>query len=262
MASALSVFTPSCHLSCAFAVGRRMLGLVVLCWLSIGGLRAQQHEGELWGAYIGSVEINPTWQVWHDYHFVNDAFGMVRVGLTYQVPRGYALTAGYARVWTTVPATQRLNRQENRLWGQVVKNYKLHPKWRYSVRFRYDGRFRQSLNSQGEVVPEAYTFNNRFRLMQSVRHALTAPVNGRYWHLNLINETLLNTGRRVPRGFDQIRSYLLAGYTRPGITVLAGYHQRFIPRKTGDWTMNHGLTVWLIHAVRRQARGTAEEGNS
>jgi hypothetical protein len=85
--------------------------------------------------------------------------------------------------------------------------------------------------------------------MQDLRFALSQNTNEKYWHLDLINETLLNTGKKIDNGLDQTRSYLLAGYTHPKLTMLAGYHQRLVPNTSNNWTFNHGITVWLIHSI-------------
>jgi Protein of unknown function (DUF2490) len=221
----------------------------LLSLISFITLKAQDYKGEVWGAYINTISLGDKWKIWNDFHYVTNGFSIIRPGITYQTTKGYQYTAGYAYVTASTTNTNELIRRENRIWGQAIKKFHLHPKLQYIIRFRYDARFRQSLDSQGEIVENQQTFNNRFRLMQDLRYRLTPGEQQNFWHIDVINETLLNTGKAVTNGIDQVRSYLLIGYTVPNLTVLAGYHQRFVPRKTNNWTLNQGLTVWVIHNI-------------
>ena len=227
---------------------------VLLCFGCHNSIKAQNYNGEVWGAYINTISLNDKWKIWNDYHYVTNGFSIIRPGITYQTTKGYQFSAGYAYVRASTPNTNRLIRQENRIWGQAIKGYKLHSRLQYIIRFRYDARFRQSLDDQDEIIENQRTFNNRFRFMQDLRYRLTPIGKQNYLHLDLINETLLNTGKSVDSGIDQVRSYLMIGYTKPNFTVLAGYHQRFIPSKTDNWTLNQGFTVWLLHNIGPSTR--------
>mgnify|MGYP001312290132 CR=1 FL=1 len=222
---------------------------LVLSHIHYIDVKAQDYKGEVWGAYINTISLNNRWKIWNDYHYVTNSFALIRTGITYQTTKGYRFSAGYASVSTSTSISDQLIRKENRIWGQAVKNFQLHPKLNYIIRFRYDARFRQSLDSQGEIIENERTFNNRFRLMQNIRYRITPDKKQNYWHLNIINEILLNTGISITNDIDQVRSYLMIGYTKPNFTLLTGYHQRFIPNKTGNWALNQGLTVWLIHNI-------------
>lgn len=223
--------------------------LAVLSLSSFKELRAQDYKGEVWGAYINTISLSDKWKFWNDYHYVTNGFGVIRPGITYQTTKGYQFTLGYAYVMASTPKSTRLLRQENRIWGQAIKKFQLHPRLNYILRFRYDARFRQSLDSDGDIVENERTFNNRFRLMQDFRFRLSPISQYRYWHIDIINETLLNTGKAVNNGIDQVRNYILVGYTLPNLTLLAGYHQRFIPSKLDKWNLNHGFTFWVIHNI-------------
>ena len=210
---------------------------------------AQNHNTEFWGAYINTTSITKNWKIWNDFHYVDNAFGLIRSGITYQTKSDYQFTAGYAYVKAATEKTNRLVRSENRLWGQAIKKFSFNEKFEYIVRFRYDARSRQSLNQNDEVIPDEKIFYHRFRLMQDLRFSLSQNTKEKYWHMDLINETLLNTGKQIENGLDQTRSYLLAGFTHPNFTLLAGYHQRLTPSNSNNWTFNHGFTVWLIHSI-------------
>jgi len=220
---------------------------LLLTWHN--GVTAQNINGEIWGAYINTIQLNDHWKIWNDYHYVPNGFGIIRPGITYQTKKGYQFTLGYAYVRASTPKTSQLIRNENRIWGQAIKNFKLSPKFQYIIRFRYDARFRASFDEQGDVTKNQFTFNNRFRLMQDLRYRLTPIQKENYWHIDFINEALLNTGKQIDNGIDQIRSYLMIGYSKPNLTLLAGYHQRFIPSKSQNWTLNQGLTIWLIQNI-------------
>ncbi|MGJ3236052.1 DUF2490 domain-containing protein [Marivirga sp.] len=201
--------------------------------------KAQNHSGEFWLAYINSISINENWKIWNDYHYVYHGFSIVRPGITYQTAKGTKFTAGYAFVSASTPLTNQLKRKENRYWAQMIKSFQFNPKLRYIIRLRYDARFRNSLTESGELLKGESTYNNRYRIMQDFRFTINETSASSYWHLDLVNETLYNTGKSISNGLDQIRSYLLLGYTKPEITILTGYHQRLVPSNTVNYTMNH-----------------------
>ncbi|MDP2176040.1 MAG: DUF2490 domain-containing protein [Bacteroidota bacterium] len=223
--------------------------LAILSLSSFKVIKAQDYKSEVWGAYINSISLSNKWKIWNDYHYVTNGFAIIRPGITYQTTKGYQLTAGYAYVMASTAKTNQLLRQENRFWGQIIKKFQLHPRLNYIIRLRYDARFRQSLNIDGDIVENERTFNNRFRMMQDFRYRLSPIAQERYWHVDIINETLLNSGKQVINGFDQVRNYFLLGYTLPNLTLLGGYHQRFIPSKSDKWNLNHGFTLWAIHNI-------------
>lgn len=220
---------------------------------------SQNHKAEGWLAYIGNYKINEQWRFWHDYHFVNNAFFAIRPGITYVAPMDYHITTGYAFLGTATPASKRINRLEHRLWGQVNKNFKISDRLTYRARFRYDGRFRERLDGFGNVG-EGFGFNNRLRVMQSLRYVLARNERGGFWHIDVMNEVLYNTGGQIQNGLDQVRSYLLLGYSTPKLTILTGYHQRYFPPRNGQWGMNHGLTLWFIHSKGKKDLNEMEGG--
>jgi hypothetical protein len=229
--------------------------VLIHCTVSL----SQNHKTEGWIAYIGNYKINEQWRFWHDYHFVNNAFFAIRPGMTFVAPRDYHISGGYAFLGTATPASSRINRLEHRLWWQVNKNIRLSSRLTYRVRYRYDGRFRERLDLTGNVG-DGFGFNNRHRFMQSFRFVLSRNDNGGFWHLDLMNEVLYNTGQQIQNGTDQIRTYLLLGYSTPKLTILTGYHQRYFPPRNGQWGMNHGLTLWFIHSKGKKDLREMEGG--
>lgn len=213
-------------------------------------LCAQNHKGEVWIGYINTVELKNRWYFWNDYHWVPESFGLFRLGLTHETKSGFRITNGYAYVQTASPNTTALNRAEHRYWGQVIKNFRFSDRLRFNTRFRYDFRFRERLDSNGDVRHDEYRLNYRWRISNNLRYKLTDPSDGKFFHIDIMNETLYNTGRHISNGIDQVRNYLLFGHTSPKMTILFGYSNRYFPNANGPWRMNHGFTVWVTHRLR------------
>lgn len=223
--------------------------------LSIKPAQAQDYKEEIWAGYIGSITIHPHWRIWNDYQYISASVGMARFGITYQTKQAYQFTTGYAYVKTSTANTKQLVRGENRLWAQVLKNYRITHQLNYIVRLRYDGRFRQMLDNNANILDDSFTFNHRYRVMQDLRFRISPVQKEKFWHADLINETLVNSGKNIRNGLDQLRSYLMLGYTQPNLTVLAGYHQRFFPAAGQRWSLHQGFTVWMIHNVSIARQG-------
>lgn len=226
----------------------RISTFIVLLSVAFAG-KAQEHEGEVWLAYIGSISVGQKWRIWHDYQFANRAFLLIRPGITYLGRADIHWTAGYAYVRTTAPGGDRINRPEHRPWAQAVKNFDLHPRWRYQIRLRYDARFRADLDVNQQPVRDACSFNHRHRVMQQLRYTIKNYPNGSQLHADLMNEVLVNSGRKIDFGLDQLRTFALAGYSTQSLTILTGYHQRFFPDRGNGSRFRHGLTFWVIHRL-------------
>lgn len=207
-----------------------------------------EHRGEAWMGYIGTVRVADKWSLWQDYHWVPDAFGVVRYGVVYKPSPRVQLAGGHAWVWTATSFTTQLVRGERRPWGQVLAQAPLGRHFAGQVRFRYDARYRERI-SEGRVLDEEYGFNHRLRFMARIRANLRTLPNGDLLHLNLMDEYLHNAGRDIANGMDQNRSYVLLGYTHKQYTLLGGYHVRMIPQAAGGMRYNHGLTLWFLHTI-------------
>ena len=218
-------------------------------YCSVQTLIAQNHRNEIWVGYINSVNIKDRWYFWNDYHYVPESFALYRLGLTYETKAGYRITNGYAQVWTASPNSTALTRAEHRYWGQIIKNFKWSERIRHNARFRYDLRFREPLDVNGDVIKRTYLLNYRWRVSNNIRFKITNPEDGKFFHVDVMNETLYNTGKHLNNGIDQIRNYVLLGYTNPKFTILTGYSNRFFPNSQGPWRMNHGITLWVAHRL-------------
>ncbi len=202
-------------------------------------------------AYINTVNFNDRWSFWNDYHYVPTSFTLYRLGLTYETKNRFRFTTGYAHVFTATPISSALKREEHRYWGQIVKNIQANERLRFNLRFRYDFRFRETLNANGAIVNNDFRLNYRWRLSNNTRFKITKPQDGKFYHVDLMNELLYNTGKYLTPGIDQMRNFLLFGYTNPKMTILAGYSNRFVPAKNSNpWVMNHGFVLWINHRLR------------
>lgn len=207
------------------------------------------------------MRLTNKFSLWQDYHWVPEAFGVVRYGVIYKHGPRLQLAAGHAWVWTATPFTTDLVRGERRPWGQVLVQAPLGGRLAGQLRFRYDARFRERI-VEGHVRDADYGFNHRLRLMARVRTDLKALPNGDLLHLNLMDELLYNTGRDITPGVDQNRLYLLLGFTHKQYTILGGHHVRMIPQSAGGMRYAHGITLWFLHTIdlrHRFKRSTGEE---
>ncbi len=218
-------------------------------------LSAQGDNPEMWTGYIAHTRIKENIYVMTDFHWATQAFALARMGLTYRLNNGTRVTLGYAYVKTATPQTQDLVRGENRYWGQVVQSFPLSDKFKYIFRFRYDARFREALDEEGGVSNEGNVLSHRYRVMQNLRWNIKQTSGNSFLHLDLINETLLNSGQNIHHPLDQVRNYLMLGYTHSNMTFLAGYHQRWIPRLNNSWNLRQGVTVWMVHNINFKKKG-------
>lgn len=226
---------------------RRNIFLICLLFALTGKAPAQSTaSSEVWGGYISAAKINDKWAVWNDFHFVPTAFWANRHGIIYRTGKHSALAGGYAFITTATSFSSRLTRSEHRPWWQfqIAKPWNEQRAWR--VRFRYDRRIRR------DISPEGYTGQwlayNRWRLMLSASQRLATLRDGKTVRLHLMNEFLVNSGRRFGgETIDQNRTYLLAALHMNRIRVMAGGHVRSIPASGGIWNFRYGMTVWVIH---------------
>lgn len=218
---------------------------------------AQNAQFEVWGGYIGNIALNQKWRIWNDVHIIPTSFGMFRYGITYQTKSNYQITIGPAYLRTSTPFSNKLEREEHRIWGEIQKNFKINSKFRYITRYRYDGRFRERLDEHGEIVNDAFRFNHRHRWMNQIRyHFYKTPQNNNYL-IGYFNEILYQSGNQFNNSWDQVRNFMYVGYQNSNITLLAGYHQRFFVSQQ-PVQMNQGITVWLIHSIDFKSKKSNE----
>lgn len=217
---------------------------------TIGGfyndVRAQslEHKEELWLGYMTTSKVFEKHFWWNDFHFVPNSFVAIRTGWMFAFSPNLDFVAGYAWVATNTSFSDKLIRNENRLWTQIEYRQSLNNRFSVRNRFRYDARFRNAIK-QDEVLNE-YVFVNRYRWMSSVRFVFAQKQNKRY-HFNIMNEVLINSGAEIQGlKLDQNRFYALLGMSKANFTVLAGYDWRVFPVSNQNQLMRHGFTLWII----------------
>ena len=132
----------------------KILIIILICLQT--KIIAQNPQFEVWGGYIGNIALNQKWRIWNDLHIIPTSFGMFRYGITYQTKSNYQITIGPAYLRTSTPFSNKLEREEHRIWGEIQKNFKINSKFRYITRYRYDGRFRERLDEHGEILDDAF----------------------------------------------------------------------------------------------------------
>jgi hypothetical protein len=210
--------------------------------------KAQETEfrNEYWFGLFFTHKLNKKWSAWHDHHYTTKAFYLSRVGLTYLLPKETTITVGYGYVATATPFSERIIRPEHRPWAQIEKRFAPIPTLTFRTRFRYDARFRKAI-SEDEVLDE-FTFNHRFRFMNSLRFFVYKHPGKPKWHINLMHELLLfANGPLNVVSIDQNRYYLMPGITFKHTTLLTGYYIRALPPREGKQVINQGLCFWLLN---------------
>jgi hypothetical protein len=228
-------------------------GLVLIVFTSLHGQNNSKpiHNQELWFGYITSIHLTKQLYLWNDFHFVPNTFFVTRHGISYRPNKHVNLTGGYAWVTTSTSFSNQLIRQEHRPWGQIELNATMSPRSSYRFRIRYDARFRKRLEFN-EVLDE-YLFYNRLRFMNSYRVVVKKFSPNTRAHFNVMNELLFNIGSEVNNfRVDQNRVYVLAGFDVANLTILAGYHNRYIPASGSAAVLNHGFTLWLVQTFGKK----------
>ncbi|MFN3528751.1 MAG: DUF2490 domain-containing protein [Bacteroidia bacterium] len=230
----------------------RFLILIAIAFCFDVGLYAQPAKQitdrqQLWYGFMTHGRISEKWSVWNDAHFVPETFFIIRSGLSYHILPEMTLTAGYAQLWLSAPATSGLPRAERRPWGQLVVNHKVSPRLFMANRVRYDGRFRQSI-VDGLPADQGFDFNHRLRFLVSMRWPLKGyEIKGGTPFVNLSNEVLVNFGEQVVYNhLDQNRLWFTLGWQFGSITAQTGYMNRYVQQQQGhQFQRNHTLIMWL-----------------
>lgn len=229
--------------------------LIFLIWFLCPNKSLSQslgNQGEIWLAYISSFKLTERFSLWNDFHYVSTSFFASRHGITYSIKANHSLTVGYAWVTTSTNFSSKLIRPENRPWTQLAGRFPISDKSLYQYRLRYDARFRKSV-SNTEILNDRI-FYHRLRLMNGFRFYLKDLPNKNKFHIDVLDELLINFGKQVDNGIDQNRLYLLLGFSSKTITVLSGYDWRVIPMQNQNFIFRHGLTIWLIHNLNLQKK--------
>jgi hypothetical protein len=205
--------------------------------------QSEVNKGEVWGAYISSVQFSNKFSAWNDFHLVPHGFFISRHGLTYHIGNKHDFTGGYAYVTASTHFTNKLVRNENRPFLQYVGRYKISDKLTYQVRLRHDFRFRRTI--EDDALIEGFDFYNRTRVLSDLRFFVHSFDNGHRIHLDIMDELLVNYGGSVTTSIDQNRLFGLIGYSFNRNTIFVGYHWRNVPSKANF----HGLSIWFMHNI-------------
>lgn len=173
---------------------------------------------------------------------------MIRYGITYCTKSNFQITIGPAYLRTSTPFTNKLQREEHRIWGEINKNFKINTKFRYIARYRYDGRFREIIDELGEIEDNDFTFNHRHRWMNQLRFLFYETPKKNHYLTGYFNEFFYQSGNQINNSFDQVRNFIFLGYQNKNFTLLTGYHQRIFV-SSQPIQMNHGITIWMIHSI-------------
>ena len=233
-----------------------------LALLSPGYLAAQEKQvdtdSQVWTAAFGNIRFSDANSLFVDLHYVGHSFAVTRAGIVYHLSNDIAATAGFARLWLTVPGSghDRLERHEHRPWAQVFVRSPLPGNFSMTHRLRYDLRFRERV-ANGEVR-QGYNFNHRLRLQETVQLNLPWLKLGKVTpYVVLADEVLLNFGEEVVYNtFDQNRLSLMVGGQLRSIRLQTGYMNRFVQSAAapGRYSNIHTLVIWLFYNldIRRQ----------
>ncbi|MEJ8800418.1 DUF2490 domain-containing protein [Pontibacter sp. H249] len=240
-------------------LNRKYFWFILLLWLFYPWhfTHAQQkevtNEFAVWKGFFLNTRIAARNSIFTDLHHISGSFAVARAGLTQHLPHGVDVTAGYARLWLTVPGSgsDALDRNEHRPWMQVAVLGKIGSNINLGTRIRYDLRFRQRVEA-AELLPK-YDLTHRVRLQETLR--LNFPGFKTEWmlpYLVLSNEILLNFGENVSYNtFDQNRLSLMLGLEHNFLRLQTGYMHRFVQSASvpNRYTNNHNLTVWLFYTL-------------
>ncbi|WP_299821323.1 DUF2490 domain-containing protein [uncultured Pontibacter sp.] len=210
-------------------------------------------EFAAWKGILLNTRLTQRNSIFTDLHHIGKSFVVIRAGLTQHLPYGVDVTAGYARVWLTVPGAKddALKRNERRPWMQVAVPGKIGRDISLGTRVRYDLRFRQRVVA-AELQPK-YDLTQRIRLQETLRLNLPSLQTGQVLpYIVLSDEVLLNFGKYVTHNtFDQNRLSLMLGLQHKDLRLQTGYMHRFVQSATvpNRYTSNHNAVVWLFYTL-------------
>lgn len=203
-------------------------------------------DTESWWGFMTSGQIAPNWSLWVDTHHVPDLFLIVRGGATYHTEnQRLAITAGYAGLkLSTRFSDGKLIRGEHRPWGQIIYRVPSTKPLSLSVRFRYDQRYKQTL--EGSQIVDGYDLNHRLRFNASLRYNFGNKLSPHFNFSNtLFNESLITTGPAFIDVPFEHRVFYLFSFARKNVVFSPGYHVRFITTPTNLLRINHGFVLWI-----------------
>lgn len=236
---------------------RRIYQFIIVFTLSccINNLYSQEdfiYENQVWVGYLTSSRVSEKISIWNDAHFVPQSFLIVRTGATYHFNfsekiRGTS-TLGFARLWLYSRDDLTPTRNEYRPWGQTTASFNV-KKFTITNRFRYDARFRQSI--EDNQLLDEYDFNWRLRYFLMAKYPLSInPEKNTEWYTYAFNEILYDTGKNVTNGFrlNQNRFTVGLGYKHQNLSVQLGYLNMLKnPAVSGNKIMAHTAMLMVFH---------------
>ena len=229
---------------------RKILVLVLSIFTVIPSHTQSALSGEVWGGYIQSYYLGKNWSLWNDFHYVPNSFVVGRHGLTYQIPRGMAISGGYAWLLTASPAEEGLTRRESRLWMQAEQFHELNTRWTLRWRFRYDARYRQNLESGIPIDTRSLTHRPRFLL--GFRYHICELSASATLTFNLLNEFIVQHNSTVPLHWvDQHRIFFMPTLRYKQSTIMLGPLLRLLPSTSSGMSYRLGPCLLVIQNFRK-----------
>ncbi len=202
-----------------------------------------EHDFEIWAALFATAQVFPEDRgpvFWFDAHARRGSPGTVailRPGVGYAFASWASLWVGYAWIprWGDVTGTRR---DEQRVWEQVIFDYRGKPSLWLQSRTRFEQRFFDIGNNT------AHRFRQLVRL--NYRPKKTVPVGTAFWDEVFVG---MQGADWAKQGFDQNRGFLgLAIFGPDRFRVEVGYLNVFVARQ--DDVMAHVLSINLFYSFK------------
>jgi hypothetical protein len=211
-----------------------------------------------WFAYTGQYKVSQKWGVHLEAQFRMDGDlevsrqNLFRLGAIYYPSKNSNFIAGYGLINTLNPSVNAYFK-ENRIWEQYQHTYQWSASKNTMInRFRLEQRFVDKVGLVDQEVARLETnYQNRFRYLNRNLFFLTT-VNKNKDELYAIvqDEVFLNVGsNNVNRNFFyQNRLFLGFGLlTNANFRIEVGYLNHFVNPNSGADTINHTISVSLLH---------------
>lgn len=211
----------------------------VVALLCAAPANASDHDAQVWTSITATKAVSPKVDATLELHsrYTDDVSRvgqvLIRPSVTYKLPRGWSVTAGYVYVRTRFADT--LANDEHRSWQQVGYTFAANPSTGLSVtgRTRIEQRFRPDADGTG------------WRLRQQVRAQLPLATNSQLraviWNETFVGLNTTSWDRH--EGVDQVRTFIGVSLpVRNGITVEPGYLNQTVFR-IGPERVNHILAA-------------------
>ncbi len=232
---------------------KKSVCIFLFLFISLQSLNAQtqqQHTG--WFLWLNSTKLNARWGIHLDVQLrTADEWAylrnvLVRPGITYHLPSGQQLTAGYLYTHASsgpLIGSNSFRLVEHRSWQQFVHPHRLGEAY-VSHRFRLEQRFMEQ-----RTGPDAFAQRFRYfiRAVQALKKLDGTPFQEGGF-VALQNEVFFNVQNKSATNdhfLDQNRAYLALGYRfSKSLDLEAGYlHQTANGRYAH--TVNHAVQLAL-----------------